>query len=305
MNSTTLYVKEKIIQVIFINNKEYISLTDIAKTVNKIHSADVIKNWLRNKETIAFLGLWERLNNENFKLVEFDQFKNEAGSNSFVMTPKKWIENTNAIGIISKAGKYNGGTYARSDIAFEFSSWISPEFKLYLIKEFERLKEKEARENRVEWHATRIISKLNYLIHTEAIKKHLIPELTESQKNTIYADEADILNVALYGMTAKEWKQQHPDLPKNKNIRDYSDLIELIIISNLEIMNAILIENKITQKERLIRLNSFAKKQINMLEKNNQILNLDKKIKAKVKYLYFLFNNSYCNCITIVFPLTI
>ena len=197
-------VKGSKINVVRVNGYEYISLTDLAKTQNDEAPADVVKNWLRNKETISFLGVWEELNNENFKVVEFDQFKNEAGRHAFTMSPQKWIRETNAIGIISKSGKYSGGTFARSDIAFEFASWISPEFKLYLIKEFERLKRNETYQEKIEWHANRLLSKLNYVAHTDAIKKYIVPTLTEQQIKFVYANEADVLNVALFGMTAKE-----------------------------------------------------------------------------------------------------
>ena len=230
---TELDVKGNTIKVLRINDYEYISLTDLARTQNNESPADVIKNWMRNKETLSFLGLWEELNNENFKLVEFDQFKNEAGRHAFTMSPQKWIRETNAIGILSKSGKYDGGTFARSDIAFEFASWISPEFKLYLIKEFERLKKDENYRYKIEWNANRILSKVNYVIHTEAIKNFIVPTLTEEQKRLTYAQEADVLNVALFGITAKEWRENNPELAKNGNIRDYANLLHLVILSNL------------------------------------------------------------------------
>lgn len=198
-------VKGSKINVVRVDGYEYISLTDLARTQNDEAPADVVKNWLRNKETISFLGVWEELNNENFKVVEFDQFKNEAGRHAFTMSPQKWIRETNAIGIISKSGKYGGGTFARSDIAFEFASWISSEFKLYLIKEFERLKYNEKYQEKIEWSVRRSLSKTNYKIHTDSIKENLVPTLTEKQKLFVYANEADVINVALFGMTAKEW----------------------------------------------------------------------------------------------------
>lgn len=206
---------------IFSNREEdYICITDIARYKNSDRTDDLIRNWLRNRNTIEFLGIWEQLNNPNFKLVEFDGFKKQAGLNSFTLTSKQWIEKTNAIGIISKSGRY-GGTYAHKDIAFEFASWISVEFKLYLIKEFQRLKEEEQKQ--LGWDIRRNLTKINYRIHTDAIKENLIPtELTEQQTNLIYASEADILNMSLFGMTAKEWRDSHPD--EKGNIRDYANI---------------------------------------------------------------------------------
>lgn len=205
-------------------------------------------------------------------MVEFDQIINKAGYHSFTLSPKKWITSVNAIGLISKSGKYDGGTYAISDIAFEFASWISPEFKLYLIKEFERLKKEEAQEEKFTWESTRILSKINYTIQTESIKNNLIPELTIEQQNAIYKNEADILNVAVFGMTANEWKQRYPDKAKYGNIRDYASLIELIILSNLEAMNSLLIEKNISASNRLVILNKAAKSQIKVLAKEKQNL---------------------------------
>ena len=255
-------VKGSKINVVRVNGYEYISLTDLAKTQNDEAPADVVKNWLRNKETISFLGVWEELNNENFKVVEFDQFKNEAGRHAFTMSPQKWIRETNAIGIISKSGKYGGGTFARSDIAFEFASWISPEFKLYLIKEFER-------------HANRLLSKLNYVVHTDAIKKYIVPTLTEQQIEFVYANEADVLNVALFGMTAKEWRENNPNLAKNGNMRDYTDLLHLIILNNLENTNAELVRMKVKQSDRLVQLNESARNQMEALKNNKNIKELE------------------------------
>ena len=272
---TEVDVSGSIIKVLRIDGCEYISLTDLAKTQNTESPADVVKNWMRNKETLSFLGVWEELNNEKFKLVEFDQFKNEAGRHSFTMSPQKWVKETNAIGIISKSGKYSGGTYARSDIAFEFASWISPEFKLYLIKEFERLKQKESYQYQIEWSANRILSKVNYVVHTEAIKNFIVPTLTEEQKRFVYAEEADVLNVALFGMTAKEWRKKNPDLATKGNMRDYADLLHLVILSNLETINASLIADNISQRDRLIKLNNNAKMQIEALKNNKSIKDLE------------------------------
>lgn len=237
----------------------YLSLTDIAKYRSN-EPNDVIKNWLRNKDTIAFLGLWESLHNPDFKPVEFDGFRNEAGANAFTMSPTKWIEGVNAKGIISKSGRY-GGTFAHSDIAMEFASWISPEFKLYIIKDFQRLKDDENSRLSLNWNLNRELTKLNYKIHTDTIKEKLIiPELTAAQKSFVYANEADVLNVALFGKTAKEWRDENPD--KKGNIRDYSDINYLLVLANLESYNAILIEQNIPQAKRLEMLRSTAEKQL-------------------------------------------
>ena len=265
---TEITVKENKIGVMKVGNINYISLTDLARYANKEEPKIPIHTWMRNKNVISYLGLWEKINNIDFKGIEFTTFENEAGKNSFYLSPQKWIKETNAIGIISKSGN-NGGTYAHPDIAFEFASWLSPEFKLYLITEFERLKQKELEENKIEWQASRLLTKLNYIIHTDAIKKYIIPTLTEKQKNKIYAEEADILNVALFGLTAKEWRKNNPDL--NGNIRDYADLLYLIILNNLENINAHLIKNNINKKERLIILNETAKNQMNILINNKNI----------------------------------
>ena len=285
-----LDVKGSRINVIRVEGYEYISLTDLAKTQNDEAPADVVKNWLRNKETISFLGVWEELNNENFKLVEFDQFKNDAGRHAFTMSPQKWIRETNAIGIISKSGKHGGGTFARSDIAFEFASWISPEFKLYLIKEFERLKKNENYQQKIEWHANRLLSKLNYTVHTDAIKKYIVPKLTEEQIKFVYAEEADVLNVALFGMTAKEWRENNPDLAKKGNMRDYTDLLHLIILNNLENSNAEFIRLNMIQSERLIRLNESARNQMESLMSNKNIKELET-IKKQVNDDQYLIEN--------------
>ena len=272
---TQIIVKEQKVDVLIINNKEYISLTDLARYADSEEPRLPIRDWMRNKEVISFLGLWEQLNNENFKGGEFTTFKNEAGSNKFKMSPQKWIKETNAIGIISKSGRYDGGTYAISDIAFEFASWLSPEFKLYLITEFQRLKRNEAYQNKIDWHVNRLLTKANYIIHTDAIKNIIVPTLSEKQKKYIYASEADILNVALFGMTAKEWREKNPLIADKGNIRDYTDLLHLIILNNLENINAELIERKISQKERLIKLNEIARKQVELLKNNKSINNLE------------------------------
>lgn len=229
---------------------------------------------MRNSDVIAYLGLWEQLNNKSFKGHEFETFEREAGKNSFYMSPQKWIKETNAIGIISKSGN-NGGTYARSDIAFEFASWLSPKFKLYVIQEFQRLKKNEAYQNRIDWHANRILAKANYIVHTDAIKNVIVPTLTEKQKKYVYAEEADVLNVALFGMTAKEWRDNNPELADKGNIRDYTDLLHLIILNNLENINAELIQINISQEERLIKLNNIARKQMELLKDNKSFNNLD------------------------------
>lgn len=268
-------VNEQKISVLRIDGHEYISLTDLARYADEDDPRFPIQNWMRNKDVISYLGLWESINNENFKGVEFDSFKNEAGSNKFKISPQKWIKETNAIGIISKSGKYGGGTFARSDIAFEFASWLSPEFKLYVIQEFQRLKKNEAYQNKIDWHANRVLAKVNYIVHTDAIKSVIIPTLTEKQKKFVYAEEADVLNVALFGMTAKEWRKNNYELAKNGNIRDYTDLLHLVILNNLENINAELIEMNISQSERLVKLNNIARKQMDLLKNNKSFSNLE------------------------------
>lgn len=268
-------VNEQKISVLRIDGHEYISLTDFARYADEDDPRFPIQNWMRNKDVISYLGLWESINNENFKGVEFDSFKNEAGSNKFKISPQKWIKETNAIGIISKSGKYGGGTFARSDIAFEFASWLSPEFKLYVIQEFQRLKKNEAYQNKIDWHANRVLAKVNYIVHTDAIKSVIIPTLTEKQKKFVYAEEADVLNVAIFGMTAKEWRKNNSELAKNGNIRDYTDLLHLVILNNLENINAELIEMNISQSERLVKLNNIARKQMDLLKNNKSFSNLE------------------------------
>ena len=230
-----------------------------------------IQNWMRNKDIISYLGLWESINNDNFNRVEFDTVKNEAGGNAFRMTPSKWIKHTNAIGIISKSGRYNGGTYAVPDIAFEFASWLSPEFKLYVIQEFQRLKKNEAYQNKIDWQANRVLAKVNYLVHTDAVKSFIVPTLTEKQKRFIYAEEADVLNVALFGMTAKEWREQNPDVADKGNIRDYTDLLHLVILNNPKNINAELIKMQVPQSERLVRLNDMAIRQMELFRNSKSL----------------------------------
>ena len=255
-----------------INEKDYISLTDLARYANPQEPKVPILTWIRNKDVISFLGVWENLHNPNFKGHEFETFKNEAGQNKFYISPTQLIEKTNAIGLITKAVKYNGGTYAHKDIAFEFASWLSPEFKLYVITEFERLKEQE--QANIEWSAKRELAKLNYRIHTDAIKENIVPTLNAKQISFVYANEADVINVALFGMTAKEWRENNPKL--EGNIRDYTDILHLVVLSNLEVLNASMIENNIGQKDRLEKLNETAKRQITILASDNNIIGITK-----------------------------
>lgn len=255
-----------------INKEDYISLTDIAKFYNNRDPSGVIRNWMSNKDSFDFYSLWEVLNNPDFNSVEMHRIKNEeVGYNRFTMTPKRWKEDFNAIGIIPSAGKYSGGTYAHKDIAFEFASWISVEFKLYLITEFQRLKAEE--QKGLEWNAKRELAKLNYTIHTDAIKENIVPTLTEKQKTFVYANEADLLNVALFGKTAGEWRTANPTL--KGNIRDYATIEQLLVIANMESFNAILIEQKVPQSERLVQLNNMAKSQLRVLQNSNNKLLLD------------------------------
>lgn len=262
-------VQDTKVTIIMFNDSDYISLTDIAKHKSDDPTA-VIGNWMRNRNTIEYLGIWESLYNPNFKPLEFEGFRKEAGLNAFTLSPQKWINTTNAIGIISKSGRY-GGTFAHKDIAFKFASWISVEFELYIVKEFQRLKEEE--QKLLNWSAKRELSKINYHIHTDAIQKNLIPsEITPQQASIIYADEADVLNVAMFGITAKQWRQNNPD--KKGNIRDYASINELICLSNMESLNAVFIKDGLDQSERLIKLNQIAIQQMKILEevKNKQLL---------------------------------
>lgn len=270
-----IVVNEHKINILRVGNEEYISLTDLARYADCEEPRLPIRDWMRNKDVISYLGLWESINNEHFKGGEFATFKNEAGSNTFKMSPQKWIRETGAIGIISKSGRYDGGTFAHSDIAFEFASWLSPEFKLYVIQEFQRLKKNEAYHDKIDWHANRVLSKVNYLVHTDAIKSVIIPTLTEKQKRFVYSEEADVLNVALFGMTAKEWRNKNPSVANKGNIRDYTDLLHLVILNNLENINASLIEMKMPQSERLIKLNNIAKKQMELIKNNGAFNNLE------------------------------
>ena len=275
-NITTIIVKERKIRVIRIDNEDYISLTDIAKYEDNDNPSDLIKQWMSNKDSFDYYGLWEELNNPNFNSVEFHLIKNNiSGRNRFLMNPTKWKKLTNAKGIIPSSGKYSIGTFAHPDIAFEFASWLSSEFKLYLIKEFQRLKKNEAYQNKIEWNESRILTKVNYLVHTNSIKENIIPTLTEKQKRFAYAEEADVLNVALFGMTAKEWRENNPELADNGNIRDYTDILHLIILNNLEVLNSNMIEKNIPQRERLIELNKIAKKQMELIINNKQIENIN------------------------------
>ena len=276
---SNINVDELAIMVKEINQTDYLSLTDIARYSNPDEPKDVIKNWLRLRSTIEFLGLWERLNNPNFKGVEFDSFKNNAGSNSFTLSPQRWITSTNAIGIISKSGRY-GGTFAHTDIAFEFASWISPEFKLYIIKDYQRLKQEESIQQSIEWDVRRSISKVNYKIHTDAIKECIIPrQLTSQDTRYTYASEADILNLALFGMTAKEWRTNNTD--KKGNIRDYATIEQLIVLSNLENLNAEFIRQGLPQNERLLALNKSARFHLQSLLQGSAALEYIKSLDIK------------------------
>lgn len=286
---TEMNVNNNKIRVMIVNNVNYISLTDLAKYSNSENPANVIIHWMSNKGTLNYIGLWEQLNNNNFNFTEFREIKiNEVGYSSFTLSPKRWIDRTNAIGIYSKGGKYSIGTFAHPDIAFEFASWLSPEFKLYLIKEFERLKKNEAYKQKLEWRANRILSKVNYVVHTDAVKNYIVPTLTEEQKRFVYAEEADVLNVALFGMTAKEWREDNLELAKKGNIRDYTDLLHLIILNNLENTNAELIKMNIQQSDRLVQLNESARNQMEILKNNHGIKELEilqRQINENNKYL--------------------
>ncbi len=275
MVNKTIIVKGNEIVLFSQNKEDYISLTDIARYKNPTEPKDAIKNWMRSRNTIEFLGLWENLNNTNFKGVEFDSFKQQAGSNHFTLSPQKWINATNAIGMISRSGKM-GATYANKDIAFEFASWISAEFKLYLITEFQRLKNEENEKKQLGWSLKRDLAKINYKIHTDAVKENLIPkEITKQEEKVIYASEADVLNKALFGMTAKEWRDSNPF--KKGNIRDYSTVSQLVVLSNLENFNSEFIKQSLVQGERLVRLNKIAISQMKSLIDNNIIKQLDRK----------------------------
>lgn len=271
---TKMHVKDNLVKVMRVNGVDYISLTDLARYKNPNNPGDVIIKWMSNKSSFDFYSLWEELFNDNFKLAEFREFKNDAANNSFTMSPSRWISFTNSKGFISKRGKYDGGTFAHPDIALEFASWIDPAFKLYLIKEFERLKYNETYQERIEWSVRRSLSKTNYRIHTDSIKENIVPTLTDKQKLFIYANEADVINVALFGMTAKEWRENNPD--KEGNIRDYTDILHLVVLSNLEVLNASMIENNISQKDRLEKLNTTARRQINILTNDSNVIGITK-----------------------------
>ena len=269
---STLEVQGSSVTVLSHNQQDSICLTDIAKFKNPDHPDDVIRNWLRSRSTVEFLGLWERLNNPGFNPVEFDGIKIQTGLNSFVLTPKQWIEKTGAVGITSSAGRY-GGTFAHKDIAFEFASWVSVEFKLYLIKEFQHLKDEENDRLNLGWNLQRTLSKINYRIHTDAIRETLIPPaITKSQVSLVYANEADLLNVALFGQTAKQWRDAHPDA--EGNIRDHAPLEQLIVLTNLESLNAVLIRQGLLQPERLHTLNEIAISQMRTLLADNNLKRL-------------------------------
>ncbi len=261
--SATIHVRDTEITIIRHGNEDYISLTDIAKSKNADHPDDLIRNWLRNRNTLELLGIWEQLHNPGFNPVEFDGIKKQAGLNSFTLTPKQWIEKTAATGLVSRAGRY-GGTYAHIDVAFEFASWVSVEFKLYLIKEFQRLKEDENRRLSLAWNLNRTLAKINYRLHTDAIQTHLIPpEVTAKQAAITYANEADLLNVALFGQTAREWRDANPGL--EGNMRDHATLEQLLVLANLENMNAEFIHMGLPQSDRLKRLNAIAIRQMQTL----------------------------------------
>ena len=272
---TQMNVNNRQIRVMRVDNVDYISLTDLAKYQNENDPSGVIRNWMSNKNSFDFYNLWEELHNENFNSVESHRIKiDEVGYNRFTMTPNRWKKDFNAIGIIPSSGKYSVWTFAHPDIAFEFASWLNVEFKLYLITEFERLKQNESYQNKIEWSVSRELAKTNYRIHTDSIKENIVPTLTEKQKLYVYANEADILNVALFGMTAKEWKDKNPTL--DGNMRDYANILQLVILSNLENLNSEMISQGLEQKVRLERLNNIAKKQYSILQDSKGI----KKIEA-------------------------
>lgn len=270
--STVIHVKGIGIATLHHNGEDYISLTDIAREKNANEPKDVVKNWMRSKTTIEFMGIWEQLNNPNFKGVEFDSFLYEAGSNAFTLSPSKWIENTNAIGVFTKLGN-NGGTFAHKDIAFEFASWISAGFKLYLIKEFQRLKAEENNRLQLGWSVQRTLAKVNYRIHTDAIKENLIPQLlTKQDAAAVYASEADLLNMALFGKTAAQWRQANPTV--EGNIRDHATIEQLVVLSNMESINALLINQGLPAAERLLQLNGVAIAQMRSLVNSEGIKKL-------------------------------
>lgn len=268
----TINVKGTAIVLYENNQEDFISLTDIARYRDAERSDYILQNWMRNRSTIEFIGLWEQFHNDHFNSIDFDGIKNSAGSNSFSLTPRRWIEATNAIGIVSKTGRY-GGTFAHRDIAFEFASWLSAEFKFYLIKEFQRLKQEENHRLKLEWNLQRTLAKVNYRIHTDAIKENLIPPaLSKDKINCVYADEADMLNMALFGATAKQWRETNPEA--EGNVRDTATLEQLVVLSNIESINAVLIRQGLGQSERLGQLNKIAITQIQSLLKNKTVKKL-------------------------------
>ena len=277
---TKINVKDNLIGIMRVENKDYISLTDLARYKNESNPGDVIIKWMSNKSSFDYYCLWEELFNEDFKLAESREFKNDSANQSFTMSPSRWISMTKAKGFVSKRGKYDGGTFAHPDIALEFASWIDPAFKLYLIQEFERLKYNENYQGQIEWSVRRSLSKTNYKIHTDSIKENIVPTLTEHQKTFVYANEADVINVALFGMTAKQWRENNPNL--DGNIRDYTDILHLVVLSNLDVLNANMIENNINQKERLEKLNSTAKKQLQILTNDKNIMGIQKHSNLKL-----------------------
>lgn len=272
---TKMHVKDNLVKVMRVNGVDYISLTDLASYINHNDPSGVIRNWMSTRNSFSFYSLWEELNNPDFNSVKSHGIKiDEVPYNRFTMTPNRWKKEFNAIGIIPSSGKYSKGTFAHPDIALEFASWIDPAFKLYLIKEFERLKHNETYQERIEWSVRRSLSKTNYRIHTDSIKENIVPTLTDKQKLFIYANEADVINVALFGMTAKEWRENNPD--KEGNIRDYTDILHLVVLSNLEVLNASMIENNISQKDRLEQLNKTARRQINILTNDSNVIGITK-----------------------------
>lgn len=270
---TQMKVKDDLVNVMRVGNIDYISLTDLARYKNPLNPGDVIIKWMSNKSSFDFYCLWEELSNTNFKLAESREFKIDSATQSFTMSPSRWIKETNAIGFVSKRGKYDGGTFAHPDIALEFASWIDPAFKLYLIREFERLKQNESYQNKIDWSVRRELAKTNYKIHTDSIKENLVPTLTDKQKQFIYANEADILNMALFGLTAKEWKDKNPTL--EGNMRDYANVLQLVILVNLENLNAQMIKDGLKQKDRLEKLNNIAKEQYAILYNSNNIKKIE------------------------------
>ena len=268
-------VKDNLINVMRVNNVDYISLTDLASYSNPTDPSGVIRNWMSTRNSFAFYSLWEELSNPDFNSVKSHGIKiDEVPYNRFTMTPNRWKKEFNAIGIIPSSGKYSKGTFAHPDIALEFASWIDPAFKLYLIKEFERLKCNEAYQEKIEWSVRRSLSKRNYRIHSDSIKENIVPTLTDKQKLIVYATEADVINVALFGMTAKEWRENNPG--KEGNIRDYADILHLVILSNLEVLNASMIENNISSKDRIEKLNETAKRQMAILINDNNVIGIER-----------------------------